>query len=119
MSEVAVAPIAAVNPPVANPPAASAGPVATPAMIHAMLHCGKGVSDLILSPGRPPQVEVSGRLAAVPIAGLPLLRPEDTTRIAGDLIGGNKQALQTLRDDGACDLSHSLPGQARFRVNIF
>ncbi len=119
MPEVAAVPIAAVKPAAANPPAAPAAPVTTPAMIHAMLHFAKGVSDLILSPGRPPQVEVSGKLAAVPVSGLPLLRPEDTTRIAGDLIGGNKQALQSLRDDGACDLSYSLPGQARFRVNIF
>src|SRR4029078_2597629 len=46
-------------------------------------------------------------------------KPEDTARIARDLIGGNAQALRTLEDQGACDLSYSLPDYARFRVNVF
>jgi twitching motility protein PilT len=47
------------------------------------------------------------------------LRVEDTSRLAADLIGGNEQALKTLHETGACDLSHSLPERMRFRVNIF
>ena len=34
-------------------------------------------------------------------------------------MGGNDQAARTLRDQGACDLSYSLPARARFRVNVF
>jgi hypothetical protein len=77
----------------AGVPTASTGKISTPALIHAMIHAGKGVSDLILSPGRPPQVEMHGHLTAVKIAELPLLQPADTARIASDLIGGNKQAM--------------------------
>ena len=48
-----------------------------------------------------------------------MLRPEDTVRIATDLIGPNKQAFETLRSQGSCDISYSLARLARFRVNIF
>ena len=84
-----------------------------------MLDSGAGISDLIFSPGRPPQVERHGDLIPVSIPDLALLRPEDTARIASDLIGGKEQLLRTLQQDGACDLSYSLPERARFRVNVF
>jgi twitching motility protein PilT len=93
--------------------------IATPDLIRLMLAQGKGISDLVFSPGRPPQVEKHGELMAVAIPDLPMLRPEDTGRIAADLIGANQQALHTLRDQGACDLSYSMPDTARFRVNVF
>ena len=84
-----------------------------------MLKVSSKVSDLIFSPGRPPQVEVSGQLVGVKIAELAVLTPDDTRRIAGDLIGTNKQAVTKLREQGACDLSYSVSGLARFRVNVF
>ena len=96
----------------------STGP-ATPALIATMLNFRKGVSDLILSPGRPPQVEVHGSLVAVPVEGLAQLMPADTARVAADLVGTNKQAVQALKEQGSCDTSYSLPRSARFRVNIF
>jgi twitching motility protein PilT len=92
---------------------------ATPAVIKALLESGSGVSDLIFSPGRPPQVERHGDLVPVVVEGIEQLRPDDTARIARDLIGGNEAAQQSLRDQGACDLSYSLPDCARFRVNVF
>jgi twitching motility protein PilT len=99
--------------------AASSTPISTPALIAAMLDSGKGISDLIFSPGRPPQVERSGHLVAVSVGTLQVLRPEDTARIASDLVEGNTQAVKTLQEQGACDLSYSLPERSRFRVNIF
>ena len=99
----------------ANAPASNA----TAALISVMLDSGAGISDLIFSPGRPPQVERHGDLAPVPIPGLSLLRPEDTARIARDLIAGNPQVLRALKDQGACDLSYSLLERSRFRVNVF
>ena len=93
--------------------------VSTAALIGAMLDSGKGISDLVFSPGRAPQVEKQGHLTAVVVPGLPLLRPEDTARIAGELIRGNETALKTLKDQGACDLSYSLKDRGRFRVNVF
>ena len=95
-----------------DPPA-----VATPAVIGTMLDSGDGISDLIFSPGRPPQVEKHGELVAV--GDLGMLQPADTARIARDLIRRNEQVLATLKSQGACDLSYSLPERARFRVNIF
>jgi len=84
-----------------------------------MLRASEKVSDLIFSPGRPPQVEVHGQLTAVEISGASVLTADDTRRIAADLIGTNKQAINTLREQGSCDVSYGLPGMARFRVNVF
>src|SRR5947199_5605747 len=99
------------NAPTAVPP--------TPALLLAMLQVSTRVSDLIFSPGSQPHVEVSGQLVPVKIAGLPPLSAEDTRRIAEELIGGNQQALTALREQGSCDISYSLPGECRFRVNVF
>jgi twitching motility protein PilT len=95
------------------------GKVATPALLGAMLQAAEKISDLIFSPGRPPQVQVYGQLIPVQIQGLASLTPDDTRQLAADLIGDNKQAVATLREHGSCDLSYGLSGAARFRVNIF
>jgi len=100
---------------VANAPISTA----TARLIGVMLDSGAGISDLIFSPGRPPQVERHGDLTSVDIPGLPLLRPDDTARIARDLIGGNAQVLRTLKEQGACDVSYAIPERSRFRVNVF
>jgi twitching motility protein PilT len=84
-----------------------------------MLRAAEKISDLIFSPGRPPQVQVYEQMIPVQVPGLTLLTPDDTRHIAADLIGDNKQAVTTLREHGACDISYGLPGLARFRVNIF
>jgi len=110
-------------PPSPAAPADKAAPsppaISTPKLIMAMLDSGTGISDLVFSPGRAPQVEKQGHLTPVPLAELPVLRPEDTARIAGELVRGNETALRTLKEEGACDLSYSLPERGRFRVNVF
>ena len=95
------------------------GRVATPELLKAMLRSNEKVSDLIFSPGRPPQVQVYGQLIPVQTPGLTLLTPDDTRHIAVDLIGDNTQAITSLRESGACDVSYGMPGLARFRVNVF
>src|SRR6267154_4900974 len=95
------------------------GKVATPALLGAMLRAADRISDLIFSPGRPPQVQVYGQLIPVQVPGLASLTADDTRHIAADLIGDNKQAVATLREHGSCDISYGLAGIARFRVNIF
>ena len=95
------------------------GRVATPALLGAMLKASDKISDLIFSPGRPPQVQVYGQMIPVQVPGLTFLTADDTRHIAADLIGDNKQAITTLREHGACDISFGLPGLARFRVNLF
>src|SRR5437879_13463587 len=87
------------------------GAGATEALLAAMLHASEGVSDLIFSPGRPPQVEIHGQLVAVQVPRLPVLTPDHTRHIASDLIASNKQAISSLREQGACDISYGLAGQ--------
>jgi len=84
-----------------------------------MLGVSKQVSDLIFSPGRPPQVELNGELTPVKIPAVPILTPDATAQIAIDLIGKNKIAVEKLRTEGSCDISYSLRGMSRFRVNVF
>ena len=95
------------------------GAIPTSVLLAGMLRASEKVSDLIFSPGRPPQVEIHGQLTAVEIANVGTLSADDTRRIAADLIGTNKQAINTLREQGSCDISYGLPGAARFRVNVF
>lgn len=114
MSAAGIAPIA-----VSLEGFSGAGKVATPALLNAMLSAAEKISDLIFSPGRPPQVQVYGQLIPVQVPGLASLTPDDTRRLAVDLIGDNKQAITTLREHGSCDISYGLPGVARFRVNVF
>jgi len=115
---------AAAAAPATGAAAASAAAVApapvrmpTPDLLAAMLRTSAKVSDLFFSPGKPPLVEINGKLAS---AGAPRpLTAEDTRRIASDLIGNNQHAIENLKKLGSCDVSYSLPGLTRFRVNIF
>jgi len=95
------------------------GSIPTSVLLAGMLRSSLKVSDLIFSPNRPPQVEVQGQLTTVELPGVGTLSADDTRRIASDVIGTNKQALNTLREQGSCDVSYGLPGTARFRVNVF
>src|SRR5258708_4481426 len=100
--------------------AASAAPkVSTAAIVATMLQVSKQISDLIFSPGRAPQVEINGQLKELNIAGVGKLLPDATHRIAIDLIDKNEIVASKLEKEGSTDLSYSLPGIARFRVNVF
>ena len=88
-------------------------------VIQEMLSKSDQISDLIFSPGRAPQVELIGKLTPIPVSGLDMLTPAHTAAIAQALIGTNKTAAKALEDWGSADLSFSLPGLSRFRVNIF
>ena len=102
--------------PPTSPPAAK---VSTASLVATMLKVSNQVSDLIFSPSRAPQIEVNGQLKELNIAGVGKLTPEATRKMAVDLIGGNLIVANRLETDGATDVSYSLPGIARFRVNIF
>jgi twitching motility protein PilT len=98
---------------------APAAQVSTAAIVATMLQVSKQVSDLIFSPSRAPQIELNGQLKEVNIAGVGKLTPDATRRIAFDLIGKNELVRSKLDTEGSTDLSYSLPGIARFRVNVF
>ncbi len=91
----------------------------TAQLIAAMLKSNAHVSDLIFSPGRAPQIEVSGQLVELKYKGLESLSAADTKSIAYDIMGENEHPLRKLDQDGSADLSYGLPGVGRFRVNIF
>lgn len=89
------------------------------AVLRQMLKTSDKVSDLIFSPGRPPQIELAGKLQPVQISGLEKLLPAHTASIAKLIIGNHQSATESLEKSGSADLSFSAPGEARFRVNIF
>jgi twitching motility protein PilT len=103
----------------AGPSGSTQAPIPTNVILASMLQVSENVSDLIFSPGKPPQIEIGGRLAGVKIGDLAVLTANDTQRIAADLMAGNATATEQLRTQGAADLSYSLPGKSRFRVNVF
>lgn len=88
-----------------------------------MLESFENVSDLNFTVGKSPQVESAGELKVVPFDDHPLLgkplTPFQTEVIALNLINADRRLTENLVNEGYCDLSYSLPGRARFRVNIF
>ncbi len=88
-------------------------------VLQRMLAMSDKVSDLLFSPGRPPQVELIGKLQGVPIPGLDKLLPAHTSAIAKLIIGTHQGAAESLEKLGSADVSFSVPGVCRFRVNIF
>lgn len=88
-------------------------------LLATMLEAAPGVSDLNLSVGRPPQVEVDGQLLPVPYAGVERLTPYQTELIAMRLLRNKRDLSERLLKTGSVDLSYSLAQKTRFRVNIF
>ena len=85
-----------------------------------MLDFRKNVSDLNLTVGRPMQVESDGELVAIDMRPrFKELTPFQTEIFALNLISQERRLTEDLIKNGSCDLSYSLPGKARFRVNIF
>ena len=85
-----------------------------------MLDSYSNVSDLNITVGRPLQVESAGELLPVDLKpSIKSLTPFQTEILALNLIDGDRRLTETLLRTGSCDLSYSLPGKARFRVNIF
>src|SRR6266446_6361195 len=91
----------------------------TAQLVAAMLKSSSHVSDLIFSPGRAPQIEVSGQLTELKYKGLECLSSQDTLSIANDIMGKNESPIRKLEQDGSADLSYGISGVGRFRVNIF
>src|SRR5512139_3051810 len=88
-------------------------------LLNAMLDVAPGISDLNLSVGRPPQVEIDGALYAVSYAGIQRLMPYHTELIALRLLRGKRDLTEKLLRTGSADLSYSLARRTRFRVNVF
>ena len=100
-------------------PAVSQNIQAFHSVLRRMLAVDPKISDLIFSPGRPPQVELTGDLQGVPISGLERLTPPQIKAMADLMLIGNEQGLETMEKKGSTDISYSVNGLCRFRVNIF
>src|SRR5262249_15172842 len=83
------------------------------------LSVADNISDLNFSVGRPPQVEINGKLTPVEIKGLRALTPYQTEIIAMSLLEGNVDGARKLIQTGSTDISYAIPSRIRFRVNIF
>jgi twitching motility protein PilT len=88
-------------------------------LLNAMLDVAPNISDLNLSVGRPPQVEIDGQLHAIPFAGVQRLLPYHTEQIVMRLLQGKRDLADKLLRTGSADLSYSLAKRTRFRVNVF
>ena len=88
-------------------------------IIEQMLQMSEDISDLNFSVGQHPQVEINGKLVTAAPLGLQKLTAFQTEMIAMALLRDHPEACAILPSTGSTDLSYSLPGRCRFRVNIF
>jgi twitching motility protein PilT len=76
---------------------------------------GSNASDLHLTAGTHPMVREKGRLR--PLDQFPILTPQDTREVVYSIL--NNDQRKRLETDWQIDLSYSVPGKARFRVNAY
>jgi twitching motility protein PilT len=72
-------------------------------------------SDLHLTAGLPPTIRVHGELR--PLKGYRKLLPKDLQELVYSML--TQKQRETFEENLELDVSYSLPGKARFRVNIF
>src|SRR3989440_5043249 len=75
----------------------------------------RGASDLHLSAGAPPTLRVRGEMVRLEERGK--LMPDDTQQLLYRVLSSEQQ--KRLEIDRQLDLSHAVPGLARFRVNVY
>jgi twitching motility protein PilT len=74
-----------------------------------------GGSDLHLTAGLPPMIRVHGDL--IPLKGYRKLAPKDLQEIVYSML--TQKQREVFEENLELDVSYSLPGKARFRVNVF
>jgi twitching motility protein PilT len=90
------------------------------ALLTGMLESAEGVSDLLFISGKPPLVEVHGRLNNFPLdAPDSVLTPAFIEQLAGQIMNGSERLRLEFSTSGSCDCSYAIENLARFRVNIF
>src|SRR5215212_1419420 len=89
-------------------------------LLTGMLESAEGVSDLLFISGKPPLVEVHGRLSDFPIdTPEAVLTPALIEEIAGLIMNGSERLRLEFASTGSCDCSYAIENLARFRVNIY
>ena len=90
------------------------------ALLTGMLESADGVSDLLFIAGKPPLVEVHGRLSDFPIdTPESVLTPSLIEEIAALIMNGSERLRLEFATAGSCDCSYAIENLARFRVNIY
>ena len=74
----------------------------------------KGASDLLITVGRPPQTGLNNEIVAL---DYPVLTQEDCKSLCLSILSADQ--AKRFREEKEIDLSLSLPGVGRFRVNMF
>jgi twitching motility protein PilT len=77
----------------------------------------RAASDVHLKVPAPPVVRVDGSLQ--PLPGFGPLSPRDTERFFAEIVGRSPERMEEFARRGEADLSHSIAGLSRFRVNAF
>ncbi len=89
-------------------------------LLAAMIQSADGISDLLFVAGKPPQVEVHGKLK--PFALDPPESILTSARIEGlikPILNSNPRLTEDLAATGSCDCSYALQKFCRFRVNVY
>lgn len=71
-------------------------------------------SDIHMTPGLPPKLRIHGSLETFPGN---ILTAEDTLETARFLL--NEKQFSVFQEQGECDLALSIPGEGRYRANVF
>ena len=75
----------------------------------------QNASDLHVTAGTAPILRLKGQLCRM--EGYPILSPEDTRQLLYRVMSTEQQ--KQLEIDRQVDMAHSIPGLARFRVNVY
>ncbi|SFB75147.1 type IV pilus twitching motility protein PilT [Butyrivibrio sp. YAB3001] len=75
----------------------------------------KGASDVHVTVGLPPKMRLNGKLIAMD--NFPKMLPPDTWAIAEEVM--NEKQREKLEENGQHDMSFSIPGVGRYRLNVF
>ena len=89
-------------------------------LLTAMLQTGEDISDLLFVSGKPPLVEIHGRLNQFSFDGPgSVLTPLFIEELADHIMRGSERLQMEFAAMGACDCSYAIENLASFRVNIF
>src|ERR1700719_269089 len=90
------------------------------ALITSMLGTGDRVSDLLFLAGKPPLVEIDGRLIPFTLdAPDARLSSQFIEALADYILSDDERLITEYVDNGACDCSYAIENVARFRANIY
>ncbi|MCR5558356.1 MAG: type IV pilus twitching motility protein PilT [Butyrivibrio sp.] len=75
----------------------------------------QGASDVHVTVGLPPKMRLNGKL--IPMEEFGKMLPPDTLAIADEIM--NDKQREKLEENGQHDMSFSIPGVGRYRLNVF